>query len=459
MKRKRINNPVFFIVALATCLSYPSCTDFLDAKPDGKLAIPKTLADFEALLDHNTNANQRFPSETEESADNIYLSDDVFNSLGRDHSRNVYVWNDKFLFADGGSVNAWLTTYLGVYTSNTVLEGLETIAQNETNYEQYNQIKGRALFLRALRYYYAAQLWAPVYDESTAQTDMGLPIRTHTDFNEPTVRSSVEDTYKLILDDLKSAAILLPDYQGVSKTIPNKAAAYGLLARTCLAMRQYEEAGKYADTCLSYHPVLMDYNELNPEIQFPIERFNEEVIFDATILLSTPLNPVRAKINPELYDSYEKDDLRKGLFFARNDDGTYRFRGGYVANLHFFAGIAADEMYLIRAESYIRNGEVSRSLEDLNTLLKRCWPTGTYENLVTSDSSVLLNTIIEERRKQLLFRGLRWTDLRRLNKEGADIVLTRIVNGETYTLLPNSLRYTLPIPEDIIRLSGIPQNP
>jgi len=70
-----------------------------------------------------------------------------------------------------------------------------------------------------------------------------------------------------------------------------------------------------------------------------------------------------------------------------------------------------------------------------------------------------LDTILVERRKELAFRGLRWSDLRRLNKEGWGIMLNRNLNGVPYTLPPNSELYTLPIPPDVIQLSGIMQNP
>jgi hypothetical protein len=50
-------------------------------------------------------------------------------------------------------------------------------------------------------------------------------------------------------------------------------------------------------------------------------------------------------------------------------------------------------------------------------------------------------------------------DVKRLNKEGASIIMTRSVNGTIYELAPNSAGYALPIPEDIVNLTGILQNP
>jgi len=71
-----------------------------------------------------------------------------------------------------------------------------------------------------------------------------------------------------------------------------------------------------------------------------------------------------------------------------------------------------------------------------------------------------LNKILTERRKELLMRGLRWTDLRRLNKETAfATTLSRIVNGTTYTLPPNDPGYVFRIPLSVINFTGIEQNP
>jgi len=58
-----------------------------------------------------------------------------------------------------------------------------------------------------------------------------------------------------------------------------------------------------------------------------------------------------------------------------------------------------------------------------------------------------------------LFRGIRWTDLRRLNLDASSaITIYRKLNGTVYKLEPNSVNYILPIADDVIRLSNIPQN-
>ena len=80
--------------------------------------------------------------------------------------------------------------------------------------------------------------------------------------------------------------------------------------------------------------------------------------------------------------------------------------------------------------------------------------------VTVTDADELLRIILQERRKELLFRSLRWTDLRRLNKDSRfAVTLTRKLNNDTYTLPPNDARYVLPIPQQEIEESGIQQNP
>ena len=70
----------------------------------------------------------------------------------------------------------------------------------------------------------------------------------------------------------------------------------------------------------------------------------------------------------------------------------------------------------------------------------------------------LVTIILQHRRKELLMRGLRWMDIKRLNEDGADIILQRMVDNQVHSLPPNYKRYALPIPADIILHAGIKQN-
>jgi hypothetical protein len=95
----------------------------------------------------------------------------------------------------------------------------------------------------------------------------------------------------------------------------------------------------------------------------------------------------------------------------------------------------------------------------LNQLLEKRYQSGTFVPIVYQNPQMLLDTILAERQKELIFRGERWADIKRLNLEGRNILLRRFVNNEWIQLEPNSPRYAAPIPEKVIDLSGMQQNP
>jgi hypothetical protein len=138
------------------------------------------------------------------------------------------------------------------------------------------------------------------------------------------------------------------------------------------------------------------------------------------------------------------------------------FKGSYSGSglVATFDGIANDELYLIRSECYARTGNINAAIADLNGLLKKRWKTGTFVPVTTSDAKAALKLILSERKKELIFRGLRWSDLRRLNTdEQFKVTLYRHIGGQQYSLTPGDKRYVMPIPDNEINIDGLAQNP
>ena len=101
---------------------------------------------------------------------------------------------------------------------------------------------------------------------------------------------------------------------------------------------------------------------------------------------------------------------------------------------------------MILAESLVRKGRIEEGAEILNALLINRYSEA-FIPVSFTDETQALQVILEERRKELAFRGLRWSDLRRLNNdERFKTTLTRNYEGQEYKLLPNSEKYVLPIP-------------
>ncbi|HBW82069.1 MAG TPA: hypothetical protein DEF78_20930 [Sphingobacterium sp.] len=135
----------------------------------------------------------------------------------------------------------------------------------------------------------------------------------------------------------------------------------------------------------------------------------------------------------------------------------YNFKGSYIGSGVYFAGLAKDELYLIRSESYLRTGDADKSLADLNHLLINRY--SDFQPIKDLPNAELLKRILLERRKELLLRCIAWSDLKRLNldKETARTI-TRSVEGSTYILEPNSERYAMPIPKAVVDLGKYEQN-
>ncbi|MCL8537670.1 RagB/SusD family nutrient uptake outer membrane protein [Chryseobacterium gallinarum] len=426
------------------------CTRFLEEKSDLKLATPETLEDNQALLDQVQTVIANTSSSGEVSSDDFYLTDADYKGLLSEEDKRLYSWQPDHVSVTGD--NDWQYCYKAIYTANSVLFNIETY-----HIPGADNIKGQALAIRAARYLDAAQIWCLVYNPATASTDLGLPLRLDPDMNIPSVRASVQQTYSQILGDLHQALPLLPIKQ-IAATRPSKIAVLGLLARTYLWMGNYPKALENALEALTLNNSLMDYNMLNPSDAYPIKEMNVEVLFSTTINLSSPITPSRAKVPLPLYQSYGDNDLRKSIFFKTNTAGEILYRGNYTGRTAKLTGIAIDELYLIAAECYARAGDIALSMKTLNELLITRWKTGTFIPFSVSSKEEALALVLKERRKELMYRGLRWPDIKRLNRDGSNIILSRSINGQMYTLLPNDLRYAIAIPEDVIALTGMPQN-
>ncbi|HEU5054506.1 MAG TPA: RagB/SusD family nutrient uptake outer membrane protein [Hanamia sp.] len=447
------------LLTLLVIITSFSCKKYLDAKPDATLATPAGLNDLQGLLDYYRGMNTQFPGGTGVLSDNYYLLSNNWASIYRSDQRSYYIWQK-----DATNTQDWNSPYNSIYTCNTVLESLKSLSVNTSEKSTADNIKGEALFFRASFHYGIAQLFTKGYNKTTASTDLGIPLRLSTDFTERSVRATLEETYQQIIADFKQAAQLLPLQVNI-KSRPSKAAAYGALARTFLAMSDYEEAFKYADSCLQLANTLIDYNTLDSNASAPFARFNDEVIFQAISFPAQPLNPSICKIDSNLYSSYSADDLRKVVCFKRNNDGSHKFKGDYDGtanngNGHSFTGIVTDEQYLIRAECAARLGETGQAKSDINHLLNNRLRAGTYIPVTTSDQDSLLRIVLDERRKELLFRGTRWTDMKRLNSEPEFATeVKRIIDGTNYVLPKGEIKYVPLIPQKIIDISGIKQNP
>jgi len=455
MKTKKIilSAIILLMVSLASCKK-----DWLEANPDESVIVPKTLEDFQALLDNNYQIFNIVQASglVEIASGDFYILYTSWQSLFTTQEKSAYIWAPTTKFYNNESSADWVNSYKRILNTNVILNGIKKIKASPAKQNEWNNIAGSALFFRSFDFFNLAQEYCKGYEQNTAKSELGLPLRLDYNVNIQLQRATLQQTYDQIINDLKSAAPLLGTTP-LFKTRPSKQAAFALLARTYLAMEDYRQALLYADSALQIQSELMDYSTLNPDVSYPIQRFNPEVIFHNTFSFGI-FNASRLIVEPALLDSYSEGDYRRKVFFKDNPNGRTTYKGSYANDKNLFGGLATDELYLIRAECNARIGNIATALADLNHLLKTRWDLS-YKEFSADNAEQVLTFILKERRKELVFRGLRWQDLRRLNKDSRfATTLTRTLNDQTYTLPPNDKKYVFPIDEMELKLSGIQQN-
>lgn len=447
----------YIIPLLVIGLSFVGCEKYLDLKPDVKMVVPKTLDDADLLLNDFNTLNNNYSVFGEFSADDYYLHDDVYESISDFDMRNAYIW------ADLPYTNAmyWQDSYKTVYVANQVLDILSKV-DREINPEKYCRSLGAAHFFRAFAFQQLVDVYCLAYNKNTANMDMGIPLRLTSGIDEVSVRTSMQQNYNQIITDYEIALTnLIVNEPNLGR--PNKAAAHAGLARVYLNMGDFELAYYHAEEGLKLNHKLLNFNDLNAELAFPIPEFNDEVLFAASFSSAYPMSSEMGFVDSSLIKTYSPSDLRLNVFFRKNDDpiGTYGFRGNYSNNLiTFFMGFTTAEVYLIKAEAAARIGKENEARIAINTLLKSRWnKDAAYQEIVEVDAEPLLRIILNERRKELVFRGRRWADLKRLNLDPRfQTTLRRVIKGVEYKLMPNSLLYAYRIPETVVELAKIPQN-
>lgn len=452
------------LAAGVSLLLFQQCRErFLDVKPSTSLIVPASLEDIENLLDNEAEINQSGGLGQLSADEYYYINKAEWEAETSPSARNAYTWAAD-LYEGEEFIRDWNTPYTSIFYANSALETLTDMPPGERDSSYGKYLRGRALFIRAFAHFDLVKNFCTAYNPATADTDLGIPIRMSAGVDNIASRSNLNDSYQAILSDLEEALEYLPSqFDAEKRNRPSKLACLALLARIYHYMGNYDLAEKHADACLALYSKLIDYNTVDIERVNPFTRTNDEVIISASQvigLFSTVSGAFNTSISIDttLLALYEPDDLRLQAFYGTRADGYTYKKPGYNDGNYPFTGLATDEMYLIKAECQARRGVAAESMETLNSLLRHRYKAGTYTEQHTDNAGEALNIILGERRKELVWRGIRWMDLKRLNAEGAGISLKRILDGNTYELPANSPLWVFPIPDTEITLSGITQN-
>lgn len=444
-----INFKILMMLFVGTVLM--GCSDFLDEKSDKKLAVPTTLQDLEALLGYTDHMNFPYGANLGEIAsDNLFIPDDAWGTITQEGDRALYIW--QFIPIRG---SYWAVSYQRILNANVVLENINNIKDQSES--RLNQVKGMALFYRAASFFDLLQIFSTSFEREYADNNPGIVLRLSGDVDENLSRNSLLECMIQIETDLLNAEKLLDGWMSHYPTQPSITSVYALLSKYYLMTKDYEKSLNYASRCLDIQSELLDYNLIS-EGKYPFERYNKEVLFFSLSTGATIMNETRARISPVLYDLYTEEDMRKKLFFTKNADGYYTFTGDYSRNTSDvkFCGLTTAEIWLTKAECNIRLDKKEDAIQDMQYFLPHRYSNISHQ-LEQMDNAELLRFILEERRKELVFRGTRWFDLKRLiNSESGLQNITRTVNGKEHSITLTDIKaFRFAIPQSVIDATNI----
>lgn len=457
MKQVFHTNTYIGFTMLVSCLILLSaCNKYLDVQPKGYQLL-KMITDYDQWL-NNTALEASLPVELNQFSD---VKDESTISIPITTANDfAYIWAPQFDPNPGNTPLIWSNHYKSVSLFNTVIHGVDAVKGTD---KQKSVLKAEALLGRAFEYLYLVNEYGKEYDSATASVDLAVPFVTSDDLAESTPpRSTVQDIYDYIIKDINDAIPYLPKENSNNRYRGSVAAGYSVLARTYLYMSNFALAQKYAELALSNGPdSIANFNTLSasPSLALPTLMIRTDAIY-ARIPVSYSFT---AYPTLSFLRSFNKKDLRFKYYYFNIGDTTFQTRGSvyYVNGGNGATGIqnwgtSVIEMRLIIAEAAARNNNLSTALQQLD-IVRRCRILSSgYHPYQSTNKDSVLQYVLDERAFEFAFTGMRWFDMRRMNKEGRMDIITRYdgQNNIIGTLPPNSPRYTLQIPLQVMMFNN-----
>lgn len=449
---------------LFVAITFSSCEKFLEVTPKGKF-IPKFIQDYEELSSnpsYSSNSNAML----ERLSDNIFFRDDRIISSLTQATTKAYKWMPEF-YLSTETDSGWDPMYNNIFNANIIIENVTKLTDGTE--KQRKEVLGDAFFNRAYAYWCLVNLYAKDYNAGKADTDLGVPLITVADLEAKPTRATVAAVYELILQDLLKAKDQLPD-EAKNVYRNNKTAAFALLARVYQSMDNFPEAKKYANMALALKSTLLDYNTLKFKDPLkplagingkPLNHQHPEMISLKTTGFANILRD--HSISPDFSSVLDTKDLRYVFGFTKLDRNGNPNPDKYAlyipSDLNFNIGVP--EMMLISAESEARDGHIAPALKLLNDLRKKRFTEADYVDLTASTADDALKLVIDERRRELFGKGLRWFDMRRLDSDSRfRKTYTRDNTATPYKLEAGSNIFVQQIPGNVMKINpGILPNP
>lgn len=364
------------------------------------------------------------------------------------------------------------TSILGVYNAfyfsinqaNMIIANVPLVPQASFTQARKNNLIGQARFVRALLYFKLSHLFGKQLKQDPSGNSLSVPLVTEpfSGVVKTPARATLKAVYDLVESDLLFASTVITNTRSNKATA---AAASALLARLYLYQERWSEAANRATTVINTSGLAMAtnyafYNNTSSEHIFQLSNVAADPGFAESF--SRLYSPTAfggrgdTPFSDNLRNAFlqEPGDLRFAVARMgidaknRNVLFTSKYPNGQ-ANTDDPNILRISEMFLIRAEANLRGGLTAGGVtpvQDFNRTRVRAG--------LAPLTSITLTNILDERRKEFCFEGLRRMDLLRNNLPLRSAGMPSVALSQ-----PNADKVVFPIPQrELDNNSNLVQN-
>ena len=418
-----------YIIIGSMAFSAVSCSDgWLDVEPSTAVETDKSineLSDVDIMLNGIYNTMQNAYAY---SGRLVYYGDacgdDMMAYSSTKRTGNYYTFN---FTKDTAPSSFWSYPYEMISLCNIILTKIDNVETKEEELRDY--YKGQALALRAMFLFDLTKFYGYPYKKDNGAS-LGVPIVLSVlDKEAKPKRNTVAECYKQVIDDLKAAITAMDNDEGKSfhKGHINLFAAQTLLSRVYLYHGDDSDALDMATQAIKGAEA--EGYKLWTNAEYATAWGNDasngtkgEVLFE--IVNTTDDSPGKESLGRLHSPSGYKDICLTSSFYALlNEDPDdvrlklleYSSKRAFVkkyqpqdeedimdANIPL---IRLSEAYLNAAEAAVKTGDNPSAVKYLNAIVSRANPANSVEG-----STVTLDRVMTERRKELVGEGHRFFD-------------------------------------------------
>lgn len=325
--------------------------------------------------------------------------------------RDLYlnVQNDSNLAV----LNYWTAAYKQVYLANSIMEG--ATHSNALPAKEKQRIKGEALLIRSILYYYLMQIYG------------NIPYVTTTDYivNQSIEKTSLSDLNHIIESDLTIAMNDLEnDYRNNERIFPNKKVAQLMLAKVYMQQQKWMQAEGLLREIINFSSYTFEsdvakvFQKSGSHILWQLKPKNtNDPTQEIQSLYFSNAAPSLYALTPNLINTFSAGDkrLQQWITPVIVSQKTYyradKYKNRTTNATEYSIVFRLEEVYLLLAEALSHQNKIEQALQYVNKTRIRA---GLNAITMPITQEFLMNEILLENRKEFFTEmGHRFIDLKR----------------------------------------------